>query len=150
MYSRKILFIIGIMRIYFWTQFYEMEHPMTLAERFITSLDDKGRLTYDNWVYGKPNHVTSTLDKCVSMKWRTDSTYHGTTRLGEWENIHWYAQFKIVCHRSIPNSEHLDFFAKIWIFCENLDFGRKLHVNNPVNKKVYLLLKIRFSTTNTY
>lgn len=52
------------------------------------SLDNKDKLTYANWMYGKPNHIQSNVDKCTIMKWRTDTTYHGGYSVGQWENTH--------------------------------------------------------------
>ena len=52
------------------------------------SLDNKDKLTYANWIYGKPNHIQTNVDKCTIMKWRTDTSYHGAYRVGQWENTH--------------------------------------------------------------
>ena len=50
------------------------------------SMDNKEKLTYSNWMQGKPNHATTNQEKCVVMKWRTEKYYHGTTEAGQWEN----------------------------------------------------------------
>ena len=54
----------------------------------IFSLDNKDKLTYSNWIQGKPNHIQSNVDKCTIMKWRTDTSYHGAYRVGQWSNTH--------------------------------------------------------------
>lgn len=50
-------------------------------------LDNRERLTYSNWAYGKPVHG-SNVNQCAAMKWRTEHSYHGAV-LGEWDNFHW-------------------------------------------------------------
>ena len=37
---------------------------------------------------GYPNHVQGNLNKCVRMKWTTETRYQGDAELGAWQNDH--------------------------------------------------------------
>ena len=68
------------------------------------SLDNRERLTYSNWMPGKPNHLQSNVDKCVAMKWYSDFSYHGNFKVGEWENKPYTQKHAWVCsHEQSPD-----------------------------------------------
>lgn len=44
------------------------------------------RLIYSNWMPQHPNHLQNGLEDCVELKWSTEFSYFGVSRLGQWEN----------------------------------------------------------------
>ena len=50
------------------------------------SLDNFQKLVYDNWVPGYPNHVQGNINKCVRMKWTSETKFQGDAELGQWLN----------------------------------------------------------------
>ena len=44
------------------------------------------RLIYSNWIPNHPNHLQNGLEDCVELKWSTEISYYGVSRLGQWEN----------------------------------------------------------------
>ena len=37
---------------------------------------------------GYPNHVQGNINKCVRMKWTTETKFQGDAELGAWQNDH--------------------------------------------------------------
>ena len=52
------------------------------------SLDNFDTLTYDNWAPGYPNHLHGNIDKCAKMKYKTETNFQGTAKIGQWINQH--------------------------------------------------------------
>ena len=82
-------FWVGIYNWAYYDYYFRLKHFQKKQNiKMLFSLDNKDKLTYANWIYGKPNHIQTNVDKCTIMKWRTDTSYHGAYRVGQWENTH--------------------------------------------------------------